>query len=126
MTTPFPPWDPWNYRADSGYAAGSAHNWTGFHIEAIDGRIGSVDEATYDTDASFIVVDTGPWIFGKKVMVPAGLVSRVDPDERTLYLDLRKEQIKNAPSYETHNRDEPEYRETLGNYYRDFYHHGAL
>ena len=46
---------------------------TGFGVEAIDGSIGKVDEATYDTDSSSIVVDTGPWIFGRKVMLPAGV-----------------------------------------------------
>ncbi len=126
MTIPLPPWDPWNYPVDSGYTAGSEHNWTGFHVEAIDGRIGSVDEATYETDGSFLIVDTGPWIFGKKVMIPAGIVSRVDPDERTVYVDKRKQQIKDAPPYEKGAGDEPDYRDTLGSYYRGFYHHGAL
>lgn len=126
MTTAFPAWDPWNYRADSGYTAGGEHTWTGYHIEATDGRIGSVEETTHETDASFIIVDTGPWIFGKTVMIPAGLVSRVDAGERTLYVDLSKKQIKDAPLYETHNRDEPDYRDKLGTYYRGFHHHGAL
>jgi hypothetical protein len=44
----------------------------GYSVEASDGSIGKIDEATYDTGASYIVVDTGPWIFGKKVMLPDG------------------------------------------------------
>jgi hypothetical protein len=42
---------------------------TGFKVEALDGSIGKVDEATNEAGGSFIVVDTGPWIFGKKVML---------------------------------------------------------
>ena len=45
---------------------------TGFKVDARDGSIGKVDEATHEAAGSFIVVDTGPWIFGKKVMIPAG------------------------------------------------------
>ena len=33
---------------------------TGFGVEALDGSIGKVDEATNDVSASYIVVDTGP------------------------------------------------------------------
>ena len=43
---------------------------TGYEVEATDGGIGSVDEATNDVGGSYIVVDTGPWIFGKKVLLP--------------------------------------------------------
>ena len=49
----------------------------GYSVEAIDGGIGKVDEATYDVGSSYIVVDTGPWIFGKKVLLPAGVIDRV-------------------------------------------------
>ena len=54
---------------------------SGYDVEATDGSIGKVDEATYDTGRSYLVVDTGPWIFGKKVMLPAGVVRDID-DER--------------------------------------------
>jgi len=126
MTTPFPAWDPWNYREASGYTAGSDINWTGYDVEATDGGIGSIDEATYDTDASYVVVDTGPWIFGKKVMLPAGAISRVDTTEGKVYVDMRKEQIKDAPEYDEETRDKPEYRENLGTYYGRYYGAGAI
>ncbi|HET8812946.1 MAG TPA: hypothetical protein VFM67_10140, partial [Gaiella sp.] len=57
--------DVWTYRdtlvVDSGIDV------TGYEVEASDGSIGKIDEATFDTGSSYIVVDTGPWIFGKKV-----------------------------------------------------------
>ena len=49
----------------------------GFEVRAPDGTIGTVDKATYDIGASYLVVDTGPWIFGKRVLLPAGLIHRV-------------------------------------------------
>jgi hypothetical protein len=51
----------------------------GFDVEATDGSIGKIDEATYDVGSSYVVVDTGPWIFGSKVMLPAGIITRVEP-----------------------------------------------
>ena len=59
--------DLWVYPAP----AGSTADITGYKVEAIDGSIGKIDQATYETDASYVVVDTGPWIFGTKV-VPGG------------------------------------------------------
>jgi len=32
-------------------------------------------------------VDTGPWIFGKKVMLPAGVISRVDHDDEQVFVN---------------------------------------
>ena len=59
---------------------------SGFKVEATDGDIGKVDEATNEVGGSFIVVDTGPWIFGKKVMLPAGLIRDIDPDTETIFV----------------------------------------
>ena len=92
---------------------------TGFKVDARDGSIGKVDEATHEAGGSFIVVDTGPWIFGKKVMIPAGVITDIDPDTETIFVDLTKDEIKNAPEFdETTYRDQT-YREELGRYYSD-------
>jgi hypothetical protein len=90
---------------------------SGFKVEARDGSIGKVDEATYEAGGSFIVVDTGPWIFGKKVLLPAGVIRDIDLDTETVLVDRTKEQIKNAPEFdEKHYRDES-YRAEVGSYY---------
>jgi len=107
----------WTYR-DSTI---TQRNLSGLTVEAIDGKIGKVDDATNDVGASFIVVDTGPWIFGKKVMLPAGVVKDVDMDTETVFVNRTKDQIKDAPEYDedayrdTANRDT--YRDQLGSYY---------
>ncbi|MDX6454217.1 MAG: hypothetical protein QOD48_324, partial [Gaiellaceae bacterium] len=49
--------DLWTYRDPS-----LANDLTGFSVEARDGGIGKVDEASNDVGASYIVVDTGVWI----------------------------------------------------------------
>jgi hypothetical protein len=96
---------------------GSTPAIDGFGVEATDGSIGKVDEATYDVGTSYIVVDTGPWIFGKKVLLPAGTVERIDSTEEKVYLTLTKDQIKDSPEFDEKTyRDEP-YRKSVGDYY---------
>ena len=90
---------------------------TGFKVEATDGDIGKVDEATYEAGGSFIVVDTGPWIFGKKVMLPAGVIRDVDLDTETLFVDLTKDEIKNAPEFDEERYRDVTYRDEIGAYY---------
>lgn len=91
----------------------------GYHVEAMDGGIGKVDEATYDAESSYIVVDTGPWIFGKKVLLPAGVVTGVDHDEKVVSVDRTKDEIKNAPRFEEGGANDASFRESLGDYYGD-------
>ena len=90
---------------------------SGFHVEALDGDIGSVDEATYDIGASYLVVDTGPWIFGKKVLLPAGVVDRVDITDRKLFVNRTKDEIQKAPEFDPQRYREEAYRNTVGTYY---------
>ncbi|HSK16921.1 MAG TPA: hypothetical protein VK915_12240 [Gaiellaceae bacterium] len=91
---------------------------TGFEVEARDGGIGKVDEATHEAGGSFVVVDTGPWIFGRKVMLPAGVIRDVDLDGETVFADLTKDEIKNAPEFDEEAYREQRYRSELGDYYR--------
>jgi hypothetical protein len=93
----------------------------GYHVEALDGGIGSIDEASQDVDASWVIVDTGPWIFGRRVLLPAGTVRRVDHRDRTVYVDRTKEQIKDSPEYDPATFGEPGYRERVGTYFAESY-----
>jgi hypothetical protein len=90
---------------------------TGFDVEAKDGSIGKVDEVAFDAGESYVVVDTGVWIFGKKVLLPAGLVERVDRDEETVYVDRTKDEIEQAPEFDSDHYQEDSYRSAVGDYY---------
>jgi hypothetical protein len=90
---------------------------TGFHVEGTDGEIGTVDDATYQLGSDAIVVNTGPWIFGKKVMLPVGVINRIDESDRRLWVNLTKDQIKNAPEFDESRFSDPGYRDQLGTYY---------
>ncbi|MDG4761461.1 PRC-barrel domain-containing protein [Micromonospora sp. WMMD710] len=97
---------------------GTPLDLVGYHVEATDGRIGTIDEASDETDAGHLVVDTGPWILGRKVLLPAGTVFRVDHQERVVHVDCTRQEIKDAPPFDREAVD-PEYRERVGRYYSD-------
>jgi hypothetical protein len=107
--------DIYTYRQDI-FVVGSV-DLTGFDVEATDGHIGKVDEATYEAAASCLVVDTGFWIFGKKRMIPAGVIRQVNRAERKVFVSMSKDDIKSAPDFEENTWGDESYRSTVGEYY---------
>ena len=106
--------DLWTYRD---YESWAGADLTGFDVQATDGKIGSVDEATYDVGSSYLVIDTGPWIFGKKVMLPAGVIDRVDTADRQVFVNRTKDQIQSAPEFDEATYRDEAYRTGLADYY---------
>ena len=110
--------DLWTYH-DTSWTTGA--DVVGYSVEAIDGSIGKVDEASNEVGSSYIVVDTGPWIFGKKVMLPAGIIQNVDRHDEKVFVNRTKDEIKNAPEYDSDRYEDETYRDTyrsdLGSYY---------
>ena len=104
----------WDYR-DSTWTDG--YDLAGYDVEATDGSIGNIDQATNDVSNAYVVVDTGFWIFGKKRLIPAGVVQRVDPDDHKVYVSMTKDQIKSAPDHEAEDREDRDRYET---YYGSF------
>ncbi|MFE5490430.1 PRC-barrel domain-containing protein [Streptomyces virginiae] len=106
----------WNYKPTVSRLP--ATDLTGFKVEATDGDIGKVDKHSDEAGDAYLVVDTGVWIFGKEVLLPASTVIRVDEAEKKVYVDRTKEQVKDAPEF---HRDkhlgDAGYREELGTYY---------
>ena len=94
---------------------------TGFKVHAVDGDIGKIDAATRDVGGGYVVVDTGPWIFGRKVMLPAGTVERIDWDANSVHVDRTKEQIKASPELGEDDFSDPAHRERVGTYYGGTY-----
>ena len=101
---------------------------TDFDVESDDGEhIGKIDEATYESGSGALIVDTGHWIFGKRRMLPAGVITRLDPEAKKVFLSMTKDQVKHAPDYdhEQHAEDESAYHEHISNYYEPYGVHGA-
>jgi len=103
----------WSYR-DATWRGGAL---IGLEVEATDGTIGKVADASDDTARSWLVVDTGSWIHGKKVLLPAGVVQQIDLDEEKVYVDRTKDEIKSAPEYDDDRRDDAGFRNEVSGYY---------
>ena len=106
--------DMWTYRENS-WTQGQ--DLVGYDVEATDGSIGKIDQATNETSVAYVVVDTGFWIFGKKRLIPAGTVTSVDHDDRRVHVAMTKDQIKGAPDYDSTDLDDDAYLKH-GDYYR--------
>ena len=111
--------DVWTYRRSGSVGTEfDAASATGFEVEALDGSIGKVDKATNDAAGmGHVVVDTGPWIFGKKVLLPAGVIREIDDANERVFVNRTKDQIKNAPEFDDSMIDDESYRGQLGTYY---------
>ncbi len=139
-----PPFDPWSWRdpaalaggydqagPDRGPAAGPSDapgfsaaeadrgeiDLAGYRVEATDGRVGTVSEAGAETGARWLVVDTGPWILGRTVLLPVGAVERVDHLDRVVHVDRTREHIKGSPEYDPATFGDPAYRARVGAYW---------
>ena len=111
--------DVWTYRESThlGFDPASGRDLSGFSVEAVDGSIGKIDEASNEVGQAFVIVDTGPWIFGKKVMLPAGVIQRIDEADEKVWVNRTKDQIKSAPEYDDTLTADGAYRSNLGDYY---------
>jgi hypothetical protein len=110
--------DVWTYRTET--LSDTTVDMTGFDVEALDGSIGKIDEASHEAGSSYVVVDTGFWIFGKKRMIPAHAIDRLDLEDQKVWVNLTKEQIKDAPDFDERRHHEDDYREHVGEYYGRF------
>ena len=68
-----------------------------------------------------VVVDTGFWIFGKKRLIPAGVVQSIDDTNEKVHISLTKDQVKSAPDFDDDGRDDrDDDYETYDTYYAPF------
>jgi hypothetical protein len=108
--------DLWNYGDDLERRS----DLEGFGVVALDGDVGKIDAAAYDPNSSYIVVDTGPWIFGRRVLIPAKAIVRVDIPNEKAYLRLKKQQIEDAPDLQDVQGSDRD-RELIGAYYQPIF-----
>ncbi|MEB3308904.1 MAG: DUF2382 domain-containing protein [Snowella sp.] len=83
-------------------------------------KIGTIHDILVDESGRlrYIVIDTGWWIFGKKVLLPTGYC-RIDYANHHLYASgLTKEQVEDLPNYDDQTRVDYEYEERVRSTYR--------
>ena len=93
----------------------------GYKIHAMDGEIGHVEDFIVDSKLTwsiyFLVVDTGGWLSGKKVIVSSKWINRISWDKKEVQVDLIKDKIQNSPPYDPSMPINREYETLLFDYY---------
>ncbi len=75
-------------------------NLKGFTIEAKDGSLGTVSDFLFDDTTwkmRWVVVDTGRWLTGRKVLIHPSSISHADYERRELSVTLTKAQVEGSP-----------------------------
>jgi hypothetical protein len=88
----------------------------GYEVEAIDGSVGKIDANSLRADSSFLVIDTGWWIFERKRLIPAGLITSISGTKGKIYLAMTKRDVKAAPAYRPieHSSESGRYNDFYG------------
>ncbi len=92
----------------------------GADIRASDGTIGTADDFYFDDAqwyARYVVVDTGGWLSGRKVLITPYAVGAYDPARRELAVSLTREQVANSPDIDTDKPVSRQYEARLHDYY---------
>jgi len=77
---------------------------SGFTVEATDGVVGTVRDLLFEDKSwklRWLVVHTGPWLFGRKVLLPLSALGKPDAAERKFTLTITKKQVQDSPDVMT-------------------------
>ena len=98
----------------------NAASLKGYAIEASDGRLGTVSDFLFD-DASWLVrwlvVDTGKWLSGRKVLLPPSALGHLDEKREQFSVRLTMHEVKDSPDIDA---DRPVSRQ-MENHVYDYY-----
>ncbi|MEE4215668.1 MAG: PRC-barrel domain-containing protein [Bacteroidales bacterium] len=78
----------------------------GYHINALDGQLGHIDDIItdeYDWQIVHIIADTSNWLpWSKKVILPLDFLDKISYVKQEVSISLKKDTIKNAPEFDPH------------------------
>jgi hypothetical protein len=104
----------WNFRDE----ALARVDLRGFDVRARDGAIGKVVQAIEATEGGYLVVDPGVAMpLGRQLLVPAGLVEKVEIDKKRVVVGADRKQIEDAPEFDAAQPLEEPSRSGFGNYF---------
>jgi len=98
----------------------NASGINGYTIAASDGHLGTVSDFLFDDRSwrvRWLVVDTGNWLSGRKVLLPPHVLGHPDREQREFSVRLTKQQVQDSPDI---NTDRPVSRQMETHVY-DYY-----
>ncbi len=79
-------------------------NLYGCPVAALDGEIGTVDQAYFDDEAwgvRYLVVNTGSWVGKRQVLISPHSIEHPDSGSGTLQVNLTRQQVRDSPDVDT-------------------------
>lgn len=93
----------------------------GYHINALDGKLGHLEDIVIDVknwQIIYAIVDTSNWLpWSKKVLIPLGSMDKINFVEREVHIRMNTEAIKNAPEYESADSISEDYEEKIMDFF---------
>jgi sporulation protein YlmC with PRC-barrel domain len=86
-------------------------NLVGHPVRATDGDVGKVSDFYFDDvtwTVRYMVVETGNWLFGRKVLISLVALGKPDWSSGTMTVDLTCDQVRKSPDIDT---ERPVYRQ---------------
>ncbi|MEP6790335.1 MAG: PRC-barrel domain-containing protein [Ramlibacter sp.] len=80
------------------------NDFYGFTLAGSDGPIGEVRDCYFDDHAwtvRFLVVETGEWLGGRKVLIPPQAIHGLDWDAKSLSTSLTRAKVEASPQVDT-------------------------
>lgn len=100
----------------------SAESVISYTVKAKDGDIGNIEDFIIDDitwELIFLVVDTGHWFPGKKVILSPKWIKEINWDISNIVIDHTAYQVKNSPEYYPHQLINEVYEKSFYDYYGD-------
>ena len=97
-----------------------AKDLEGAGLAAIDGPIGEVEECFFDDEkwtVRYLVVDTGGWLSGRRVLISPSSVREVDLPNGRVVVSLTRKQVEDSPDIDTHQPISRQKERALLTYY---------
>jgi hypothetical protein len=94
----------------------SVNQVTNYLVQASDGEAGAVSDFIVDDVPwiiRYLVVDTGSWLPGRKVLIAPDWVTDVDWMQRELQVNLSREAVRQSPDFDASRPVNREYEERL-------------
>ncbi|XHX77543.1 MAG: DUF2382 domain-containing protein [Stenomitos frigidus ULC029] len=91
-----------------------------FDLYSGNEKVGSVDNLLVDETGNFryLVINTGIWVFGKKVLLPIGRARIAYPEHRIYADNLSRSQVEGLPEFDENSTVDYDHEEQVRGTYR--------
>jgi uncharacterized protein YrrD len=97
---------------------------TGYQIQARDGEIGHVNDFLFDDKEwriRHLVVDTGTWLPGKKVLLAPPWIQRIQWAAKKVYFALTQDSVRHSPPFDPVLLDTEQYEKEMLDQYQAWF-----